>query len=288
MTDLSVATINLDNLGEWSHATRFERLTEAVNTALKRPMIIALQEVGVFAEKENVNLDAPLPATIDKTLLDYLNEDQPREAQYHYAEIAPKPFTTGGERNHHIRSAFLYRAPITLTDLRTLGEDSPFFTGNTLEGKEALSPSRRPLHGIFDLNGTPLHLINCHLKSMNAPTNDRKKIARRQRNAQAEQIRHEIQIYKEEPLMILGDFNDLPQSKTIEILRDHQSLASIWNDTPKPCYTYRYKNKPIVLDYILYNHHLTLIEVSAPPLNTPHLSPTRFSDHDPVVATFKL
>ena len=46
MTELSVATINLDNLGEWSHATRFERLTEAVNTALKRPMIIALQEIG--------------------------------------------------------------------------------------------------------------------------------------------------------------------------------------------------------------------------------------------------
>lgn len=292
---LTIATLNVANLHQESDPLRITQLAKAIHKDLNSPHLIALQEIG---QKTHSPIVSPPKAEVGEMILKALTIEKP-EIIYRFSEIPPLPFSTGGAESLHIRSAFLYRSPLRLTKLSLLGEDHPAFTGgeSPIDNKKSLlfSPSRRLLHGQFSFFNQELHIINCHLKSMNAPTKKKSKIAKKQRHAQATYLTASIlPLVNSFPILILGDLNDYPQSKTLAILQKSSSFQSLWHKQTQSCYTYLYRKRPVLLDYILFNTFFTLAEKKILHLNTPFIRESNvinnqaFSDHDPVFSAFTL
>ncbi len=295
---LRVATANLNNCGDWSHPKKIEHFIHALIYELNFPHVIALQEIGGTTTAPN----QPVVATVGREITQKIL--QRSGAHYQYLEIPPLPQSTGGAEDANIRSAFLLLKegpkpslstfppmPLTLNilEISTLGEDCPAFKGDSIEGTK---PSRKPLLLHLMINNgeqkRELQLINCHLKSKNSSSRDEERLAKRQRNSQAHSI---IKALKERgreiPTIILGDFNDTPNSDTLRILQS-TGLTSLWKDYKGRIYTLKHRNQPIVLDYILYSPELLPSNEKICHINTYLGNEKRFSDHDPVVTEFTL
>lgn len=279
MNTLSLATINAANLGEWSDAARIHNFARSIVEDLKSPMIIAVQEIGGVVREGEELVQAHVATDIIQQLKDEFGQE------YHYADIAPLPETTGGAENINIRCGFLYRAPIQLVSLAQIGAESEIFTGS--ESKEFV-PCRLPLLGKFALNDQEFYVVNCHLKSMSIKYQTKKQ-AKKQRNRQASLIAsylHDHNIFAK-PLMIVGDMNDTFASKTVQALASHD-LSSAHSALKFQIYTYKYHKKTILLDYILYNDKLEYIESEIVHVNTDKASERSYSDHDPLMMICRL
>ncbi len=283
---LSVATINCNKLHEESHPLKVAHLLHAILYSLRAPVIIALQEIGTLLPEYGPYQKKR--AEIGPILEDLLTYFAPHLA-YKFIEIPPLPATTGGDLQLAIRNAFLIRPPFYQESLFEITPTLPQFSGGVNPNRDELfEPSRRALHLSGSLYGEKINLINLHLKSMNARTNEEKKRAKRQRNAQAEAIAEYCHtLSSEEATLILGDFNDTPNSDTLKILLN-DTFTPTWDYAIRGNYSYRYGNQPLVLDYILYNHPLKLEEMAVFHLNTQRINERPFSDHDPLLATFTL
>lgn len=293
MPHIRIATANLNNCGEWSHDKKITHFADAVVTRLHLPHLIALQEIGGIATDSNIPVEAQVKDRIIEAIY------QLSKARYRYLEIPPLPGTTGGNIDANIRSAFLLlentpnidqtegsKTPIHIKDLRILGEEHPAFIGDM---EHNIQPSRKPLLLHLEFAGHEIIFINCHLKSKNSHSRDAERLAKQQRNQQAELIQKEaakLMLSPEISLVILGDMNDTPNSDTLKILQSI-GLNSNWTQYKGRIYTLKHRNRPIVLDYILYSSHLELIQQEVIHINTYLGNNNRFSDHDPVVCEFR-
>ena len=274
MKILSIATINAANLGEWSNSERIHNFARSIVDDLQSPMLIAVQELGGLQKDDELTVRATVADDICKVLSEEFQQ------RYHYAEIPPKPESSGGAENINIRCGFFYQSEIELKQLAQIGQDSEFFVGNETGDFVA---SRIPLLGIFQYGDAVFQVINCHLKSMS--TKDQtKKQAKKQRNKQAQLIADYIQenALMDLPLFIVGDMNDTFASKTVQAMASH-GFESAHHALQYQIYTYKYHKKPILLDYILYNHWIENIESSIAHINTDSNSDRPYSDHDPLM-----
>lgn len=270
--NLSLASCNVQNLYEKSSIQKLFNFIIALDDPLNLPDIIALQEIGAET-KEN---ESHAQAIIGNWICDQIRIVT--GSQYRYLDHPPINESSGGATNLNIRPAFLVKDSITPLQLQTLppascfsGEESRFF-----------SASRYPLALTIGHQDRPITLINCHLKSQNAKTNQDKKHARKQRNQQANAIKEfYAELFPSHYIILLGDFNDTPNSQTLEILKGDQ-LNSIWENYSGRLYTTKYRNRPIVLDYILVDKRLLLSNPTVHHINTNFEYPFRYSDHDPV------
>ncbi len=284
MIKLTVASCNLQNFHRHSAKEKRENFIKALIEPLNLPDIIALQEIAVITD-EHTPLQATIPATAlaNELIAEIQNQSQ---VQYRYYEAPPLINQSGGAQDLNIRSAFLIKSDITVTDCYPLfsihengdehTEETPFFQ------------SRIPLVIKVKIDHTQLTLVNCHLKSQHAPTNQEKKIAKKQRNAQAllivEKLIHNSSNNSNstcDNLIILGDLNDTPNSDTLKILTSAR-LKSIWSIAEGRLYTTKHKNCPVILDYILVDSTLEVDNPQIFHLNTNLKSENRFSDHDPI------
>jgi predicted extracellular nuclease len=152
--------------------------------------------------------------------------------------------------------------------------------------------SRKALVAEFIVGDRPLFVIVCHLKSMRAATRRAEDYAKKQRHAQAEVIQQFatdlLACDPQAAVVILGDFNDIPGSKTLKLLKGAQ-FHNLLDDQPhRYCYTRRHAGRPQALDHILVSpalHHGATAYI--PHVNTDSLMPSfqLASDHDPVLAT---
>ncbi|GAA5093609.1 endonuclease/exonuclease/phosphatase family protein [Wohlfahrtiimonas larvae] len=274
MIELRIATINAANLGEWSDAQRIQKFARSIVEDLKAPSVIAVQELGGLQKENELTIRATVADDICKILLEEFQQ------VYHYAEIAPKPESSGGAENINIRCGFFYRAEIKLQQLAQIGQDSEAFLG---DGSGEFAASRIPLWAIFQYDDVSFQVINCHLKSMS--TKDQtKKQAKKQRNRQSQLIADYIQENNllDFPLFVVGDMNDTFASKTLQSLA-LQGLKSSHLSLQYQIYTYKYHKKPILLDYILYNDYIKNLESTIVHINTDQNSDRAYSDHDPLV-----
>ncbi len=243
----------------------------AITDPLNLPDIIALQEIG----SQYTDEDGYAYSQISHTLITEIF--RVTGTQYHYIDIPPKSDSTGGAANLNIRPAFLLKHDIKLISKSEIGESSDAFIGNVDLFYQA---SRKPLVITIEKDNQELMLINCHLKSANARTNKEKKLAKKQRNQQAAFIQAFCQ-QQTHKMIILGDFNDMPNSDTVKILA-HDHFISMWEKHDGRLYTTRHKTCPIVLDYILVDHRLKFQNPQAHHINTMLNYPFRYSDHDPI------
>lgn len=272
LLDLSIASCNVQNLYEHSSLQKLFNFIIALDDPLNLPDIIALQEIGAETDEQKDYAQAIIGERICTIVKNMTG------VNYRYYDLPPTNESSGGALNLNIRPAFLIKDSITVTELQTLppmacfsGDESRFF-----------SASRYPLVLTIDYQKQPITLINCHLKSQNAKTNQDKKRARKQRNEQARAIYNFYnKLLPTHYIILLGDFNDTPNSQTLEILQGEE-LISIWKDYPGRLYTTKHRNRPVVLDYILVDKRLSFHTPQAHHINTPLEDAFRYSDHDPI------
>lgn len=272
LLDLSIASCNVQNLYEHSSLQKLFNFIIALDDPLNLPDIIALQEIGAETDELKDYAQAIIGERICTIVKNMTG------VNYRYYDLPPTNESSGGALNLNIRPAFLIKDSITVTELQTLppmvcfsGDESRFF-----------SASRYPLVLTIDYQKQPITLINCHLKSQNAKTNQDKKRARKQRNEQARAIYNFYnKLLPTHYIILLGDFNDTPNSQTLEILQGGE-LISIWKDYLGRLYTTKHRNRPVVLDYILVDKRLSFHTPQAHHINTPLEYTFRYSDHDPI------
>lgn len=272
LLDLSIASCNVQNLYEHSSLQKLFNFIIALDDPLNLPDIIALQEIGAETDEQKDYAQAIIGERICTIVKNMTG------VNYRYYDLPPTNESSGGALNLNIRPAFLIKDSITVTELHTLppmacfsGDESRFF-----------SASRYPLVLTIDYQKQPITLINCHLKSQNAKTNQDKKRARKQRNEQARAIYNFYnKLLPTHYIILLGDFNDTPNSQTLEILQGEE-LLSIWKDYPGRLYTTKHRNRPVVLDYILVDKRLSFHTPQAHHINTQLEYTFRYSDHDPI------
>lgn len=270
---LNIASCNLQNLNEHSALHKIENFIHALKNELALPDIVALQEIGADAVNE---MDRAV-ANVAFMLIEALYAKT--GISYQYVDIAPIKNSTGGAKDFNIRPAFLIRSNILVLQKYEIGTKEPAFTGNeSLEFKA----SRNPLVITIQKAHQKLTLINCHLKSQNSRTNHEKKLAKKQRNQQAMIIQaHYNQLPNDIPIVVLGDFNDTPNSDTLKQITG-DNMTSIWELYPNRLYTTKHRNCPVTIDYILVSKMISFSNPQIHHINTNLKSPYRFSDHDPI------
>lgn len=302
---LNVASFNLCNLSSDTPTSRLERVAAIIATTLESPAILAVQEIATAA---SATAAEPIPATASFLCLTEAIERAGGVA-YEFREIAPRAGRDGGLAGAHIRVGVLFDpAQVQLVERGQAGPDDP--VGLRLHnGRPALTlspgrieptdpafegdadrhwlPSRKALACEFvDANG-PLFVIVCHLKSMRAEQRRHEAYAKKQRHAQAELIRRfALNLLTVDPnarLIVAGDMNDIPGSKTLDILKSaglHNPVEALPRSTR---YTRRHGNRPQALDHILVSPALLPAEAAIFHCNSDKSDSERASDHDPVL-----
>lgn len=304
---LAVATFNLCNLGIDTPRERLERIATAIAQELRGPDILAIQEVKGMGHADE---QTGVPAEPTYRML----SDAIATAGgpgYEFREIPPLPNRDGGQAGSNIRVALLFNpqrvefvergraGPEDPTGIRIvdghpsltlspgrIAPNHPAFDGH---GQRHWAPSRKALAGAFQFAGEPIFVIVCHLKSMRSKTRREEDYAKRQRHAQAQVIHHFVaDLLALDPnaqVIVLGDMNDVPGSKTLNILKGGL-LENLLDAIPSQLrYTSRHGGRPLALDHILVSRHLRRwTSIAIHHIGSDTADPQRASDHDPVLA----
>ncbi len=308
---LRVASFNLCNLSQASGERRFQRLAATIVNDLSSPSIIALQEVAA----ESPPSGAPTvsaAATFERLNATIELAGGPR---YEYIEVSPRVEGEGGAVGQNIRVAYLVdpkqvahqarghagpedpvsahlangRLELSASPAR-LAPSDPAFRGDS---DRRWHPSRRVLAAEILAEGNVLFFLNCHFKSMRATSGRSVNRAKQQRQAQARIVaafvRTLIALDGKAKIIVLGDMNDTPGSKSLQILKA-AGLRNLLEDLPKRTrYSRRHGGRPQLLDHVLVSRTLAggaqafVVHgnADAPPQD-------RGSDHDPVLAELQL
>jgi predicted extracellular nuclease len=306
---LTLATFNLCNLGVDVPPERLQRLGVAITGALQGPDILVVQEIMAVADGQ---AQVPADETYRRLIAIILSAGGPA---YEFREVPPLANQDGGQADANIRIGLLFNPKrIEFVDRgRATAEDA---TGiRIVNGHPALTlspgritptdlafvgdperhwaPSRKSLAGELRCNGETLFCIICHLKSMRSVTRREENHTKQQRHAQATLIhRFVANLLACDPgahVVILGDMNDVPGSKTLKILKG-SLLSNLLEAYPRELrYTRRHGNCPQALDHILVSQSLrqgALLRI--PHINSDSPPAERASDHDPVLAMINL
>lgn len=307
---LRVVSYNVLNLSA-QQPDRLQVLAEQIVTAMGSPDIIGLQEIMDNDGNEGedaISADQTYQGIIDAIL-------ELGGPQYGFTDIDPIPGAEGGIPLGNIRVGFLYRfdtglrlfdAPKgeTKTPLEIIDENgvpTPSLNpGRVDPNNPAFYSSRRSLMLTFEYGGDRLFLINNHFVSKGGdrslfgefqpPVLDSEVPRLGQAQAVHDFVDSILAIDPNARVIVLGDLNDFQFSNPVSLLEDG-ILQNLINTLPAPeRYTYIYDGNSQALDHILVSDGLSgdLLSVDVLHLNSEFPSAARFSDHDPVIATFEL
>ena len=308
---LSIATFNLCNLSAAARPARLQRLGAQIAAELAGPAILALQEI---MQERSGPAGEPVPADAAyRALIEAVTGAG--GPSYAYREIPPLADRDGGMAGANIRVGLLFDpARVRFSDRGNAGPeasngirfsgDGPSLTLNP--GRIApvhpafagdhhrhWAPSRKALAAEFESAGRRLFVIVCHFKSMRAPDRREEDYAKKQRHAQAEIVQQFaadlLACDPQAAIVILGDLNDVPGSKTLKLLKGER-FHNLLDDQPRgQCYTRRHGGQPQALDHILVSPALrggAAVRIPHPNSDAAPHGPEPASDHDPVLALF--
>ncbi len=311
-TTLTVATYNVLNLdpndgdGDEDVANgRFGLIAEQIVANLAAPDVIALQEVqdddGAIVSTEtgaDMTLGMLVEAIADAGGPEYAFIDTPG-----IPEFTGGDSPVGGQPGGNIRNAFLYRTDrVDLVEgsVRTIldGDDDgfPFFEG------------RIPLEATFAFNGEEVTLLNNHLSSkggsapilgIEQPFDERQEdptvngsLDQRQDQAQAvaERVSAITAADPDANVIVLGDLNEFEFVSPVEDILGGElvDLGALLPDDER--YSFVFQGNSQQLDHVLASEGLAegarydIVHVNTEFAQTP----SRASDHDPIVAGFSI
>lgn len=311
---LTVANFNLENftLANPGHLPdKDQRLARHIVQALAAPDILLLQEV---ADNDGATPEATAETRADK-VLQHLADTIVKQGgpRYHFVDISPENGQDGGQPHGNIRVAYLYRAD--RVQLRSAARgDSTTAVSLDAQGHLRLNPGRiAPQHPAFhetrkslavefQVGKHSLICINNHLSSKRGdmplwaaiqPPVLHSEVARLQQVQVLRNFVREIQTRNPEAAVLLaGDFNDFYASAPLRTLT-HIGLHNLIEQLPlNERYTYVYNGASQSLDQFLVSD--SLFTHWHPEVDVVHLNAElsealgAASDHDPVVARFRL
>ncbi len=313
--ELSVATMNVENLDPGDDAARINGLASRIVNHLLSPDIIGLQEVqdnNGPTDDGTVDASATYQVLIDAIVA-------AGGPTYEFRDIAPENNVDGGEPGGNIRVGFLFN-PARVTFVDRPGGNATTATGIIagIGGLEltyspgridptnaAFDDSRKPLAAEFLFNGETVFVINNHLNSKGGdqPLFGRiqppERASEVQRHAQAGVINAFVDsVLALDPLarvVVLGDLNDFDFSETLSILRgEADGSVALYNLVselpPLERYTYVYDSNGQVLDQVLASPGLydVLSFVDIVHTNAEFPPDSQVTDHDQVLGRFTL
>ncbi|RME65993.1 MAG: hypothetical protein D6790_00975, partial [Caldilineae bacterium] len=302
---LSVATLNGENLDPTDPQAKFDSLAKQIVTGLQGPDLIGLVEV----QDSNGPVDdgvVDATDTYNRLVLAIVAAGGPF---YRVRQIDPEDGQDGGEPGGNIRVAFLFRTDRGLSFVDRPGGDATtpvevvqttdgvqlsLSPGRVAPGDSAFQRSRKPLAGEFRWQGHPLFVVLAHLTAKGA---DDPLFGARQppvfssaakRGQQARILNGFVQqILAQDAnayVLVLGDLNDTPDSGPLRLLAGTQ-LADLWSKTPaNRRYSFIFQGNSQALDHILASRGL--LQDAAVTLEAYHANsrfPNAASDHDPVL-----
>ncbi len=306
---LRVVSYNVLNLPA-VEARRVAYLASQIVNKLASPDIIALQEIQ---DNDGVGFDTISADQTYQGIIDQISEMG--GPPYGYVDIDPISGADGGAPGGNIRQGFLYRLDRGLSlasaphgDAKTPVEvsdqaGSPIMSlnpGRIEPGDPAFYASRKPLVVTFLVNGEPLFLINNHFVSKGAdrdlfgefqpPLLDSELIRLEQAQIVHDFVVQILEIDPEARVIVLGDLNDFQFSASIDLL-EGDILQNLVETLPvDERYSYIYDGNSQTLDQILISEGLlpNLLTMDILHINSEFDYNSRFSDHDPLVATFEI
>ncbi|MBT7409212.1 MAG: endonuclease/exonuclease/phosphatase family protein [Methylococcales bacterium] len=168
------------------------------------------------------------------------------------------------------RDSFTGQDVAILTRLKSIKPFSTFKYQYTYLRTKKIRPSKI-ISGVVSENNQKYLLVATHLISKRSRKNTSKRIA--QAKSIVKGIKVMLKKHGQMPVIIMGDLNDTPDSKTLNILT--QNMVNTANEHPVCSYLYR--NKCVQLDYIIVSPSLSggkLFSVKIP---------KKFSDHRAVI-----
>jgi predicted extracellular nuclease len=308
---LTVATLNVENLGGDASPVAFGERAMIVARNLVAPDIVVLEEM----QDNNGANSAGGPdgrRTFERLVRAIQDGGGPA---YQYVQINPENGADGGMRGGNIRVGFLYnpeRAGFVLrpggdatTPNGVLCEDGvatlSLNPGRVDPGNPAFVNSRKPLAGEFTFNGEAVYVIGVHFNSKGGddplfgrrqPPKLHTEVQRtnqaRAVNAFVDQI---LACDSEAVVVVLGDVNDFQFSPPVETLKG-DVLHNLMDLLPEnEQYSYVYQGNSQVLDQILVSDrawdHLSP-EVDVVHVGAEFEHSEQVSDHDPSIASLDL
>lgn len=278
---LSVASFNVENLAGNADAAKFQGLASQIVTNLKAPDILALQEI-----QDNdgaINSSSPDASHTWGRLINAIASNG--GPAYAYAQIDPASNMDGGQPGANIRVGFLYNPAVASFESMSRVD----------AGNAAWDNSRKPLAGMFSVDGEKVTIINNHFNSkggddplfgrMQPPELD----SELQRLAQAEIVGDYVEgLLATDPqarVIVLGDLNDFQFSAPLARL-EAAGLKNLTNTLAEAeRYSYIYEGNAQALDHILVSSALASgAQYQVVHINSEFSAAEQFSDHDPVLA----
>lgn len=256
------AELDLGTVTPEEEAEKRSWIADAIGRLLKRPDVVALQEVGT---KEQIDaLAAQLGGYTG-----YLEE---------------------GNDERGIDVAFLVKDTVTASNPRQIGRDAQGPAGYDCSDDEGGLFDRPPLLiDITTTGGRAFTLVNNHFASKGAPDTCRQ--------AQAEYVRDEVTKIEASggQAIVLGDLNSFEDEVALDVLQDGKTtLTNQWGKAPgQERYSYQFSGRLQTLDHVLItdgldplykNFRYAHIDTDYYDRDQP-LDGHKVSDHDPAVLT---
>jgi predicted extracellular nuclease len=287
---LRLTTYNVENLNRFEDE-KMDKLADQIVNELDQPDILLLQEIEDDSGTED---DGTISAA--KTLKELVDRIQEHGGpKYSFVDHAPKDGTSGGIAGGNIRVVVLYRTDRGL-ELSSTENILSTSTGTIFSG------SRLPIIVRFTYDKKPFYVIGVHLVSNTANSPEFGSIQPVQKPEESERIDQAQWIIKaknelasREPdaaIFVAGDFNDTPDSKTLQTLQN-ANMLDLSNDIPlEERYSILFDGNALLYDQILVNkgeeNKLTIDQASVVHCNSYLNEKQQTSDHDPFSIDFSL
>lgn len=282
---LSIASLNVENLNARQPAFRFDRIAAQIVRNLRSPDIVGLLEV----QDNNGAID-------DGTVRAGRTLKQLREAilrlggpAYEWTQIDPDNNQDGGEPGANIRQVLLF------DPARVRLEANPWRIAAT---NPAFLSSRKPLTAIFSFRERPFHVVLNHFVSkrgdeslfgLQQPHRLLSEPQRlRQAQAVAEHVRNLLARDAQARIVVMGDLNDFEFSPVMQILEEAGLVNPLLSLPEEERYSYIHEGNAQTLDHILVSPAISAYEYDIVHVNAEYPTSQRASDHDPVLIRLRL
>ena len=307
-TDLTAATMNVENLSPNNSQDKFDALASEVVNNLGSPAIISVEEIQ---DNTGFTNDGVVDASLTYGML--IDAIQAAGGPvYEYREITPIDLMDGGAPGGNIRVGFLFRPDrVTFVDrpggdavtstapsLGATGVELSFSPGRIDPTNVAWDDSRKPIAGEFVFGGHKIIVVAAHFNSKGGDDALFGRVqppvlnSEVQRLQQATVVNSFVQdILALDPnanVMVLGDLNDFTFSAPLQTLVGSELTNLIPTLPANDQYTFVFDGNSQVLDHILVSDNLLNIftGVDIVHMNAETDTDLRHTDHDPVLAQF--
>ena len=287
---LTLVTYNVENLSVQDEDRKFRAIASDIVDDLSAPDIILLHEV---MDDSGIEDDGNVSAakTISRLLEAVVREGGP---VYSLLTVNPEDNTNGGIPGGNIRSVLLYRSDSGLfpvEDSRYIAlSQNPTVIGSN---KWPFSATRKPLVALLDWQGHRLLVVVVHLTSrgLDSPlfgsVQPIERLEEQKRIAQAEFLVQFLtdfhKNHPEIPIVLAGDVNDDPWSKTLSELTSRTLYDAGKTITDDERFSYILDGNAIQLDHVLVSDPDSIVQYTIPHLNSVFDHNLQISDHDPVL-----